>query len=99
MRHHILYNALLTLVYMLISPSLLAQTSVLSTELNKNWEFRQTGTDKWLPATVPGTVHTDLLANKKIEDPYYRLNERSIQWIDKVNWEYRTSLILMQMYL
>ena len=63
-------------------------------ELNKNWEFRQTGTTAWLPATVPGTVHTDLLNNKKIEDPYYRLNERSIQWIDKVNWEYRTTVNL-----
>jgi len=77
---------------MAFSFSLQAQTSVLSMQLNKNWEFRQTGTDKWLPATVPGTVHTDLLNNKKIEDPYFRLNERSQQWIDKVNWEYRTSV-------
>jgi len=94
MRNNFRYNAFLTLVYMLISTSLLAQTSVLSMKLNKNWEFRQTGTDKWLPAIVPGTVHTDLMANKKIEDPYYRLNERSIQWIDKVNWEYRTSVVV-----
>lgn len=86
--------ALLSLIYMLFSTSLLAQTSVLSVELNKNWEFRQTGTDKWLPATVPGTVHTDLMANKKIGDPYYRLNERNIQWIDKVNWEYRSKVNL-----
>jgi beta-mannosidase len=63
-------------------------------ELNATWEFRQTGTTIWLPATVPGTVHTDLLANKKIEDPYYRLNEHDLQWIDKVNWEYRTALNL-----
>ncbi len=77
-----------------ISVALHAQTSVLSMDLNKNWEFRQTGTTNWLPATVPGTVHTDLLANKKIEDPYYRLNERSIQWIDKVNWEYKTTVNL-----
>ena len=29
-------------------------------------------TDKaWLTTTVPGTVHTDLLANTKTEDPYY----------------------------
>ncbi len=79
---------------MAISFSLHAQTSVLYIELNKNWEFRQTGTTTWLAATVPGTVHTDLLANKKIEDPYYRLNERGLQWIDKVNWEYRTTFSL-----
>jgi len=80
--------------FMLISSSSEAQTSVINMKLNKNWEFRQTGTTTWMPATVPGTVHTDLLDNKKIEDPYYRLNERSLQWIDKVNWEYRTRVKL-----
>lgn len=59
--------------------------------INKNWQFRQIGTLNWMPAAVPGTVHTDLIENKKIEDPYYRLNERDQQWIDKVNWEYRTT--------
>jgi beta-mannosidase len=59
-------------------------------EINHNWEFRQAGKENWLPAIVPGTVHTDLLANKVIEDPYYRLNEKQLQWIDKADWEYRT---------
>ena len=45
-----------------------------------------------LPATVPGTVHTDLLANGKIKDPFYRTNERDLQWIDKKDWEYQTTL-------
>ena len=94
MKKYILRITLLTILLMTISFSLQAQTSVLTMELNKNWEFRQTGTAAWLPATVPGTVHTDLLDNKKIEDPYYRLNEHNLQWIDKVNWEYRTSVIL-----
>lgn len=58
------------------------------------WQFRQLGTTTWMPATVPGTVHTDLMAAGKIEDPFYRLNERSIQWIDKVNWEYKTTFDL-----
>lgn len=62
-------------------------------EINHNWEFRQVGKENWLPATVPGTVHTDLLANKVIEDPYYRLNEKKLQWIDKADWEYRTVFI------
>jgi len=87
-------STLFILALTIISFPLHAQTSVLSMEINKNWEFRQTGTTVWLPATVPGTVHTDLLANKKIEDPYYRLNERGLQWIDKVNWEYRTNVNL-----
>lgn len=59
-------------------------------QLDKNWEFRQAGTLNWMPAAVPGVVHTDLLAAGKIQDPFYRLNELDQQWIDKVNWEYRT---------
>ena len=55
------------------------------------WQFKQSDTNEWLPATVPGTVHTDLLAARKIEDPFYRTNERDQQWIDKKDWEYRTT--------
>jgi beta-mannosidase len=60
-----------------------------SSELNRNWEFREAGKGQWLPASVPGTVHTDLLKNNLIEDPFYRLNELDLQWIDKAAWEYR----------
>ena len=55
------------------------------TELNSGWQFRQRDSGTWLPATVPGTVHTDLLANGKIEDPFYRTNEdatRELFWKD-----------------
>ena len=60
-------------------------------EISGPWQFREAGTGDWLPATVPGTVHTDLLANKKIPDPFYRTNERDLQWIDKKDWEYQTT--------
>lgn len=63
-------------------------------DLNKDWVFKQLGEQEWMPATVPGTVHTDLLDNNKIEDPFYRLNELDIQWIDKVDWEYKTTFIV-----
>lgn len=59
------------------------------TSLPAEWEFKSSSQDAWMPATVPGTVHTDLMANGVIEDPYYRVNERDVQWIDKQNWEYR----------
>ena len=68
-------------------------------EINQNWQFSQAGKNEWLPATVPGTVHTDLMANKKIEDPYYRLNEHSLQWIDKVDWEYKTTFVADENFL
>lgn len=63
-------------------------------ELNANWTFNQVGKNEWLPATVPGTVHTDLIASEKIEDPFYRLNEHQLQWIDKVDWEYKSTFIV-----
>lgn len=59
--------------------------------LHSGWKFRQANRNEWHPATVPGVVHTDLLDNGLIEDPYYRLNERSLQWIDKEDWIYEVS--------
>ena len=58
------------------------------TELNQGWKFRQYGLGEWLPATVPGTVHTDLLANGQIPDPFYGSSQSDLQWIDKTDWEY-----------
>ena len=58
-------------------------------ELGSGWEFRQRGVGEWMPAEVPGTVHTDLLANGVIPDPFYGTNQKDLQWIDKVDWEYR----------
>ncbi|MDZ7342355.1 MAG: glycoside hydrolase family 2 protein [candidate division KSB1 bacterium] len=66
------------------------EANVMNYQLNKNWQFRQQGTSKWLPATVPGCVHLDLLDNQEISDPFYRTNERDQQWVDKVDWEYKT---------
>ncbi|MGC1375013.1 MAG: glycoside hydrolase family 2 protein [Anaerolineales bacterium] len=54
-----------------------------------SWSFRQLGTDEWLPASVPGGVHTDLLALGKIPDPFVADNEKKVQWITDVDWEYR----------
>jgi beta-mannosidase len=63
-------------------------------EINSNWLFRQIDDSDWIKATVPGTVHTDLLDNGIIEDPYYRLNEHDLQWIDKEDWEYKTTFTI-----
>src|ERR1700759_5172426 len=59
------------------------------------WEFRATGGPpggyEWMPAVVPGGVHTDLLRAKKIADPFYGTNEKDQQWIERTSWEYRSS--------
>src|SRR5438874_6152613 len=61
------------------------------TPLLTGWQFREAGQEKWYPASVPGCVHTDLLNNKLIEDPFYRDNEKKLQWIGKTDWEYETT--------
>jgi beta-mannosidase len=71
------------------------QNAVLT--LEHGWQFRQIAAGAqdaetgWLAATVPGDVHLDLLANKKIPDPFFRDNESKLQWIEKESWEYRVS--------
>src|SRR4030095_3625402 len=59
--------------------------------LDTGWQFREVGKDKWYSAIVPGCVHTDLLSNKLIDDPFYRDNEQKLQWIGKTDWEYQTT--------
>lgn len=87
----------LFIFFFLLSTILLSSCSnadntldTMAIELNTNWEFRQVGTEDWMPAQVPGSVHTDLMNNGIIEDPYYRVNERDVQWVDKEDWEYKT---------
>ena len=62
--------------------------------ISQNWKFREAGSSEWLKANVPGCVHTDLLVNKKIEDPFYRTNEEKQQWIGEKDWEYATTFVV-----
>ncbi|HWN08646.1 MAG TPA: glycoside hydrolase family 2 protein [Pyrinomonadaceae bacterium] len=59
--------------------------------VHSGWQFREVGKKDWRPAIVPGCVHTDLLNNKLIDDPFYRDNEKKLQWIGKTDWEYQTA--------
>ncbi|MBF4599911.1 glycoside hydrolase family 2 protein [Frigoribacterium sp. VKM Ac-1396] len=44
-----------------------------------------------VPATVPGTVHTDLLAAGLIVDPYIDANEHLLAWIGQADWSYTST--------
>ena len=90
-------NVLTTLVLtgaVLSGGSGLAAQGVVKQEINKNWTFKQVRGNNWYQASVPGVVHTDLIDNKIIEDPYFRLNERGVQWVDKEDWEYKAPLVV-----
>ncbi|MBD5460198.1 MAG: glycoside hydrolase family 2 protein, partial [Lachnospiraceae bacterium] len=56
--------------------------------LHENWKMCQVGTDEFLPAAVPGSVYADLLANGRMEDPYYRDNEEKALSIMSHDFEY-----------
>src|SRR5512147_3043657 len=64
---------------------------MLKQNLSGKWQFRQCGTNEWLPATVPGGVHTDLLTLGKIPDPFVADNELKVMWVAENDWEYRHS--------
>lgn len=55
------------------------------------WEFVYG--DSLYPATVPGCIHTDLMANGIIPDPFYGANEDSVQWVSQREWVYRTTFL------
>ena len=63
-------------------------------DLTGKWQFRGDDADgvvprsvrnvtRWMPATVPGTVHTDLMALEKIPDPFHRMQELDVQWVER----------------
>jgi len=68
--------------------------------LDQGWTVRATagpvppeldGVD--VPATVPGGVHTDLLAAGLIPDPYLDENEALLAWVGDVDWRCTTTFI------
>lgn len=72
------------------------KTNMVSRTLKTGWTFKEINGTNSGNAIVPGTIHTDLLANQIIEDPFYRINEKNQQWIDKKDWEYATTLNISQ---
>ena len=83
----------LLLLILITQPLLLSAD--FSQELNSGWQFRQDNDiTNYQPATVPGTVHTDLLANGRIPDPYVGTNESKVRWVEDAAWIYETDFTL-----
>ncbi|MCX6173136.1 MAG: hypothetical protein NTZ27_00065 [Ignavibacteriales bacterium] len=80
--------------------------------LDDNWKFKLSDDSdiakippeiikhikKWDYASVPGTVHTDLLNNKLIDEPFYSDNELILGWIAESDWIYETKFNLPEDY-
>ncbi|GAA5187438.1 glycoside hydrolase family 2 protein [Rugosimonospora acidiphila] len=60
--------------------------------MDTGWTLRAPDGNEY-PATVPGCVHTDLMAAGAIEDPHLGDNEARTQWIGWADWRYRTRFV------
>lgn len=58
-------------------------------DLTGRWQLQQARRRGMIPATVPGCVHTDLLAAGRIADPFIGDNELACQWVGETDWTYR----------
>jgi beta-mannosidase len=76
-----------------------AGTNLHRLPLNGAWLAAKAGSDDWIPAQVPGCIHTDLLAAGKISDPFYRDNEKSVQWIGETDWVFRRTFQVDEEFL
>jgi beta-mannosidase len=59
--------------------------------VGRDFFLSEGGEKNWIPATVPGHVHLDLVKAGVIGDPFYRMQERGCQWVDEADWTYRTT--------
>ncbi len=61
--------------------------------LKSPWTFCAPNSKKWLPAIVPGCIHSDLLRHGLIPDPFRGEKERELAWIGERDWVYRTEFM------
>ncbi len=59
--------------------------------LSSDWKMRQSGTQEWIKATVPGSVYGDLLVAGKMEDPFWKDNEDAALKLMEYDYEYSVS--------
>jgi beta-mannosidase len=64
--------------------------TVVTLDLDAGWRLRRDGDSTWVAATVPGSVHTDLMAAGVIPDPFADEHEPDLQWIEDADWTYHT---------
>ena len=58
--------------------------------LTKGWKMKDLTAESYMDATVPGSVYLDLMTNGKMEDPFYRDNEKEALDVISHDYEYRT---------
>ena len=57
--------------------------------LDGAWQVRESGGREWIPAEVPGCIHTDLLSAGLIPNPFAEDNELRVSWVAEAGWIYK----------
>jgi beta-mannosidase len=85
-------NRLIYLItlYLFISSCSFEESSDIVINLNNGWKFTSEIYNTDYPANIPGSIHTDLFRNNLIPDPFTGQNEKDLQWIDTLDWIYKT---------
>ena len=65
--------------------------------LEKGWRL-EVAKGQWVDASVPGYVHTDLMAAGIIRDPFYGAQEQDAAWIAERAWKYSLNFDAGQVY-
>src|SRR5579864_8764211 len=96
-------EAVICLLALLVAASTVADAAEVQA-LHEGWRFRLDPADAnlaahpeakdWMPATVPGVVQTDLMALRKLPDPYLADNESKVQWVGLADWQYQTRIVV-----
>ena len=67
--------------------------------LNGNWVMNEKGTEKYFDAAIPGSVMSTLILQRRIEDPFYRLNEYNAREISRKDFFfYREFEVLPELF-
>ena len=67
--------------------------------LNGTWALHKIGSDMTCEATVPGSIHTDLLKAELIKDPFYRDQEFDQFWVGDADWTLARTITVDSQFL
>ncbi|WP_036645724.1 beta-mannosidase [Paenibacillus sp. oral taxon 786] len=68
-------------------------------DLGGSWRMRRLDEAEWIPSVVPGSVYNDLLNAGKMEDPFYRENDRKALLLSQYDYEYEKRFCIDEDFL
>ncbi|MDO4789536.1 MAG: glycoside hydrolase family 2 protein [Porphyromonas sp.] len=90
-------SILLLLFLIVVVPSALSShakassQSGIKSEVLRNWRYKSLTDTLWSNCVIPSLVQENLIKEKKLPIPYYRDNEKRVQWVSDSDWVYATT--------